>query len=838
MNQRLYRNLANQAEIKKYTDRNKIYQITDEEIISKKINDEQGIIKKEFMMKQQEYKFKKDKYQDADFKATDQPLGYKENSNKFQWLRLHQITQQKDLFPSQPQNFKDELNTNYQELDNLFQLYNIVSRASYLAKRLFEHQKVNNLGIYGVWIFKNGKWKCIILDDYVLVKIDENAPCLYYPSKSVIKENLWLLILEKALAKAYKGYQNLKINELYNSLVELTGSPYLLIRKKYKNQIQYQNKEEQVEKEEKDFLWQKICSGIKKGYIIHAQCLDTYRGIQKENIYFVEFFYEFSQQFDVSKKILQMKNYRTNQNVLDVQFNFTAQEMDILNNNKDNGVFFVTFDEFYQNFDNIAIQRIELRDSHNSLKLTQDNDQDISFFTLKLNNFEDTSGYISVCQKDVQYFQNQGYSYSPFSLILAEIKPFGEIQYYSQTFSNDKMIHLPYNWKEGIYIIHIEVRWTQKIYRKFRISVSSNQDVGLQKYNYAQQKLNGELILSLIAKNYIEKLGNEIKFESFMPKTKKGQMGVFYIYYFKNVSPDFCSVKAQIESRENQEFIDPTILDKNKIAFWLFPNEEFILLLRITSALNKNSSKFTFQNTNTSVPQNEPSYKKTLQSQLKQINIYNEFDSLTDRKQNLLIDYFQQPVTMEESEKSIEQVVVVQKQKKVIKKQYPFDYNSSFYKYTRFCTALLNYIIILLIIFGSLFRNLQYDVIVYAIILMQMNSFRIKETDLRFLVILCTLTVVYDAMYIQLFSSKEFSLFSKFLLHNSVYQVILKISQVFWILLIIFKLIFLFLMVRIYVQREEELNLYFQSYQEVQNLLAFQRLSHDTQVQSLEQQII
>ncbi|EAS07023.2 hypothetical protein TTHERM_00842490 (macronuclear) [Tetrahymena thermophila SB210] len=655
MNSRLYRNLANQAEIKKYTDRNKIYQITDEEIISKKINDEQGIIKKEFMMKQQEYKFKKDKYEDPEFKASDQPLGYKGNSNNFQWMRLHQLTQKKDLFPTEPYIFKDELNSNHPELDNLFQLYNVISRASHLAKRLFEHQKVNNLGIYGVWIFKNGKWKCIILDDYVLVKIDENTPCLYYPSKSVIKENLWLLILEKALAKAYEGYQNLKINELYNYLVEFTGSPYLLIRKKHKNAIQFQNNQEQIEREEKDFLWQKICSGVKKNYIIQAQCLETYRGIQKGNVYFVEFFYEFKQQLEVNKKILQMKNYRINQKVLDSQLNLTPQEMEILNKNKEDGVFFISFDEFYQNFDSFAIQRVELRDSHNSVKIKQENDQDISFFTIKLNNFEDTSGYISICQKDVQYFQNQGYSYSQFSLILAEVKPNGEIQYYSQTFSNDKMIHLPYNWKEGIYIIHVEVRWSQKIYKKFTISVSSNQDVGLQKYNYVQQQLNGELILSLIAKSYIEKMGNEIKSDSYMPKTKKGQLGIFYIYYFKNISPDFCSVKAQLESKENQEFIDLTIVDKNKIAFWLFPNEELILLLRIISSQNKSSTKFTFQTTNTSVPQNEPSFKKTLQNQLKQINIYEEFASLSDRKQNLLIDYFQQPATMEESEKSIEE---------------------------------------------------------------------------------------------------------------------------------------------------------------------------------------
>lgn len=42
-----------------------------------------------------------------------------------------------------------------------------------------------------------------------------------------------MLILEKALAKVYKGYSNINITQIYDGLVDLTGSPYLLIKKRF-----------------------------------------------------------------------------------------------------------------------------------------------------------------------------------------------------------------------------------------------------------------------------------------------------------------------------------------------------------------------------------------------------------------------------------------------------------------------------------------------------------------------------------------------------------------------------------------------------------------------------
>jgi len=73
-----------------------------------------------------------------------------------------------------------------------------------LLERLFITKIYNNSGLYELQLCLNGQWTRVIVDDYF--------PC--YPNGKPIfsKSNdnqLWLLLLEKALAKVYGGYMKL-----------------------------------------------------------------------------------------------------------------------------------------------------------------------------------------------------------------------------------------------------------------------------------------------------------------------------------------------------------------------------------------------------------------------------------------------------------------------------------------------------------------------------------------------------------------------------------------------------------------------------------------------------
>ena len=91
-----------------------------------------------------------------------------------------------------------------------------------LIKRLFKSEKYSSYGIYQVKLCINGEWVTVVIDDLF--------PCmpLCPPLVSRCQSNeLWILILEKAMAKVFDCYYNLTTTNIADFLLILTGCPTL-----------------------------------------------------------------------------------------------------------------------------------------------------------------------------------------------------------------------------------------------------------------------------------------------------------------------------------------------------------------------------------------------------------------------------------------------------------------------------------------------------------------------------------------------------------------------------------------------------------------------------------
>ena len=77
-----------------------------------------------------------------------------------------------------------------------------------LIKRLFDIQVVNEFGVHSVWLNINGNWQSFLLDEYFPSVQTRNGFDLSF-SKTDQKE-LWVILLEKAYAKAYHSYSCFK----------------------------------------------------------------------------------------------------------------------------------------------------------------------------------------------------------------------------------------------------------------------------------------------------------------------------------------------------------------------------------------------------------------------------------------------------------------------------------------------------------------------------------------------------------------------------------------------------------------------------------------------------
>lgn len=136
------------------------------------------------------------------------------------WMRPKQFMGGEDgitLFDSiEPNDIKQGL------LGDCYFLCSLSSLAErpYLIKRLFETKTYQSNGLYSIWLNIDGEWRNFVVDDFI--------PCKHgKPAFSRAQGNeLWVLLLEKAYAKAYGSYYKIEGGNPAVALRDLTGAPY------------------------------------------------------------------------------------------------------------------------------------------------------------------------------------------------------------------------------------------------------------------------------------------------------------------------------------------------------------------------------------------------------------------------------------------------------------------------------------------------------------------------------------------------------------------------------------------------------------------------------------
>ena len=138
------------------------------------------------------------------------------------------------LYPGSNIILNDEYINPYDIKSGLVKNVNVISVFSHLAEypkllqKIFEDNKLNNIGIYTVKLFFQGSWTKIYLDKFI--------PCfpLDFPIYTYSPLSLWPSLLEKALAKLFRSYDNLSKITYFELYQILTGFPIYHFKKIYK----------------------------------------------------------------------------------------------------------------------------------------------------------------------------------------------------------------------------------------------------------------------------------------------------------------------------------------------------------------------------------------------------------------------------------------------------------------------------------------------------------------------------------------------------------------------------------------------------------------------------
>ena len=89
-----------------------------------------------------------------------------------------------------------------------------------LLKALYLNTSFNPSGAYLIKLCKDGLWKYIIIDDFL--PCAQNKRIAYAQPK---RKQLWVPLIEKALAKCYGSYESIASGQIYDGLSILTGMP-------------------------------------------------------------------------------------------------------------------------------------------------------------------------------------------------------------------------------------------------------------------------------------------------------------------------------------------------------------------------------------------------------------------------------------------------------------------------------------------------------------------------------------------------------------------------------------------------------------------------------------
>lgn len=139
---------------------------------------------------------------------------------KIEWIRAEYVPCLKDK-PI----FSDDLSANDIKPSSAASNHNFLSAIAALAqkpsriKSLFHSTDINDQGLFCVNLTKNGEPVQVIIDSFI--PCFNGAPAF----SSSAKNDLWLLILEKAWAKLHGSYERIRNGSVQEILRDLTGAP-------------------------------------------------------------------------------------------------------------------------------------------------------------------------------------------------------------------------------------------------------------------------------------------------------------------------------------------------------------------------------------------------------------------------------------------------------------------------------------------------------------------------------------------------------------------------------------------------------------------------------------
>jgi calpain-15 len=354
-------------------------------------------------------------------------------------------------------------------------------------KKIIPSKTINNAGIYCVQICVTGIWEQVMVDDCFPFKQDAQRPAFTYTTS----QELWVMLIEKAYAKLYGGYDNINRGSVCEAICDLTGAPVA---------------DFSFDKNSAEGHWSKIMEADKKKYIMGCQSsdflksktdsVDPVTGLSGKHAYSLIGAFELVTE-DGRKRVLREGEKSSPQNtrllLLRNPWGRDEWKLDWSDNSSEwtealrsevgyepkagDGLFMFPFDRFGDYFSSYQVCYYE-DDFFYSAQKFESNPVDPTILRFELK--KAGTYYFSLHQMNKRLFKaSQQYTYSNLTMFIA--REVNDKLFIYKGFRNDEVkdLFIESECEPGTYIAYILTPWRRKV-NMFGFSIYGTEETEIQ----------------------------------------------------------------------------------------------------------------------------------------------------------------------------------------------------------------------------------------------------------------------------------------------------------------------------------------------------------------------